>query len=443
MGGVVVTRRAWIVLTMVVAAGAIAASCTEPADQAGSTTAPPVTSAAAQTTAVTDSTAPGDTSAVTTAAPTTLAPPTGEPFVIGVVNTEGAPGLDFPEFANAFRAAAALANAELGGFGGRPVELEVCVAKGSPESSQACAQELAAKQVDLAMIGFDIFVDYPTFAAAGIPVIGAVPILPPDYSADAVYITAGNLVVQGSTANAITNPEYLGLTKVAVIANDAAATVSALASLEPALARGGATVTIIKGGETETDAGFRSLMQQAAATDPEVIISMYGQAGCVGLMRARVELGVDVPAFSTTACLGDAVIDAVGDAAIGWYFAGATGGAETEQSIQMRTWVGEITGVAPEDVDPFGFTSLGWLQAMTVQAVAASIGPSVTGQAIFDTFRAGTAVQWGTENELACGSIPSLSAVCSFAIPFAEYTADGAVAAFGGANISALDVLDV
>jgi branched-chain amino acid transport system substrate-binding protein len=229
--------------------GLLAVACTEPADDAVSTTAPPATTAAPASTAPTDTTVPSDTTAPTTAPPSTIAPPSGEPFVVGVVNTEGAPGLDFPEFANAFRAAAALANAELGGFGGRPVELEVCVAKGSPESSQACAQELAAKGVDLAMIGFDIFVDYPTFAAAGIPVIGAVPILPPDYSADAVYITAGNLVVQGSTANAITNPKYLGLTKVAIIANDSAATVSALASLEPALAKGGASVTVIKGGE--------------------------------------------------------------------------------------------------------------------------------------------------------------------------------------------------
>ena len=53
--------------------------------------------------------------------------PTGEPFVIGVVNTEGAPGTDFPEFSNAFRAAAAYVNAELGGIGGRPGELEVCL----------------------------------------------------------------------------------------------------------------------------------------------------------------------------------------------------------------------------------------------------------------------------------------------------------------------------
>ena len=82
-------------------------------------------------------------------------------------------------------------------------------------------------------------------------VIGAVPILPSDYTAD-----------------------------------DSPATLSALATLEPALAFTGATAVVIKGGETETDAGYRLLMQQAAATNPEAIVSMHGQSGCVALMRA-------------------------------------------------------------------------------------------------------------------------------------------------------------
>lgn len=440
------TRRSVMAVLAVVGLGL--AACTEAKDggNAGGTTAAPVTTAAPGTTAAPETTATGGETTMapeTTAGPTTLPPPSGEPFVVGVVNTEGAPGLDFPDFTNAFKAAAEYANTELGGFGGRPVELEICISQGSPESSQACAQDLAAQGVALAVIGLDVFVDYATFSAAGIPVIGAVPILPPDYTADAVYITAGNLVVQGSTANAITNPKYLGLKSVAVIANDAAATVSALASLEPALAKGGASVVVVKGGETETDAGYRSLMQQAAESNPEAIISLYGQAGCVALMRARVELGVTAPVFSNTACLADRVIEAVGDDAVGWYFAGSTGGVETDDTKTMRKYVAAVTGGTPEEVDPFGFTSLGWLEMLTVQRVAAGIGPDATGPAIIDVFRSRKALQWGSDAALECGSVASLPAVCSFAIPFAEYTADGAAAAFGGDNISALDVLDV
>jgi hypothetical protein len=184
-------------------------------------------------------------------------------------------------------------------------------------------------------------------------------------------------------------------------------------------------------------------MQQAAESNPEAIISLYGQAGCVALMRARVELGVTAPVFSNTACLADRVIEAVGDDAVGWYFAGSTGGVETDDSKTMKKYVAGVTGGTPEEVDPFGFTSLGWLEMLTVQRVAASIGPDATGQAIIDVFRSRKALQWGSDAALECGSVASLPAVCSFAIPFAEYTADGAAAAFGGDNISALDVLDV
>ena len=376
------------------------------------------------------------------AEPTTTNPrPTGEPFVIGVVNSEGNPGVDFPDFSIAFRAAAEYINAELGGFAGRPVELVVCATQASPESSQACAQDLAARRVDLAMIGLDLFVAYGTFESAGIPVIGAVPVFAGDYTADAVYITAGNLVVQAATANAITSERYLGLKRVAVIAADSAATADALTYLEPALESAGAEYTIIKGGETESDAGYRSLMQQAADFDPTAIIVFYAQAGCVGTMRARADLGLDVPTFASTACLSESVLDAVGDAAIGWYFAGASGGPESDDSLVMRRYVAELTGKRPDQIDRYGFTSLGWSQMLTIWQVASALDGPITGDAINEAFRAGRGRFWASDAPLACGSVRELPSVCLFEIPFATYTAQGIEPAFGGAQISALDVL--
>jgi branched-chain amino acid transport system substrate-binding protein len=393
-----------------------------------------------------------DTTSATTAAPSvdstaeagvvesTVAPPTGEPFVIGVVNTEGAPGLDFPEFTTAFEAAAAHINRDLGGFQGRPVQLEVCIAKGSPESSQACAQELADVQVDLVMLGIDIFVAYPTYAAAGIPVIGAVPVLPTDYTADAVFITAGNLVVQGSTANAITNPEYLGLQRVAVITNDSAQLASALSVLTPALEKAGATVTVVTGGETETDAGYLALMQEAEDSDPEAIVSLYGETGCVALMRARQNLGITAPVFSNTSCLSSRVTDAAGDAAVGWYFAGATGQDNPDDAV-IRAYVAEITGGSPADVDLNGFTTVGWGELLSIWRSAAALDAEVTGQAIIDAFRAGRGTQLGNGEPAPCGQIEAYRSVCTFSIPFAEFTTSGAQPAFGGEMVSAVELL--
>ena len=60
-------------------------------------------------------------------------PPTGEPILIGMVNTEGTPGLDFPEM-RAYTDHAATYLNEHGGFGGRPIEIAHCAVDGSPET---------------------------------------------------------------------------------------------------------------------------------------------------------------------------------------------------------------------------------------------------------------------------------------------------------------------
>jgi len=418
--------------------------CTE--SKAPTTAADPAPTSASVATSAPATTSVGSGSASTTAPSvasvpdSTVAAPTGEPFVIGVVNTEGAPGLDFPEFTTAFKAAAEHINRDLGGFKGRPVRLEPCVAKGTPESSQACAQELADKKVDLVMLGIDIFVAYPTYAAARIPVIGAVPVLPTDYTADAVFITAGNLVVQGSTANAITNPKYLGLKRVAVITNDSPQLASALASLQPALEKGGATVTVVSGGQNETDAGYLALMQDAADSNPEAIVSLYGETGCVALMRARKDLGIAAPVFSNTSCLSKRVTDAAGDAAVGWYFAGATGVERPDDAV-LRKYVAQVVGGKPEDVDVNGFASVGWGELLAIWDTADALSGDVTGPAVIDAFRAGHGTQLGNGQPAPCGQIAAYQSVCTFSIPFAQFTATGAAPAFGGEMISAVELL--
>ena len=51
---------------------------------------------------------------------------TGEPILIGIQNPEGDPNGSFPEYSAAALAAAEYINTELGGLGGRPIELELC-----------------------------------------------------------------------------------------------------------------------------------------------------------------------------------------------------------------------------------------------------------------------------------------------------------------------------
>ena len=119
--------------------------------------------------------------------------------MIGLVNSEGVPGLDFPDIRINTEATFAYLN-EHGGYGGRPLELVSCASKGSPETSQSCAQEIAGSDVELVLLGLDLFPGYPTFEASGLPVIGLLPLLPGDYTADALFVTGGNATLAAGMA---------------------------------------------------------------------------------------------------------------------------------------------------------------------------------------------------------------------------------------------------
>ena len=388
--------------------------------------------------AITEAPATSDAPAGTEAPATSDAPaaeelpaPTGEEMVIGLVNTEGgAGGLDFPDIRRFMEAAIEYTN-EHGGLGNRPVKLESCVVKGNPETSQACAQELVGKNVELILLGLDLFPDYKTYDAAGIPVIGVLPILPPDYTANALFLTGGNATSQA--ASAALAKDYFNATKVGIIHADNAGANSTASSLEAALDIAGIEWTAVKGGDNETDAGFQGLMRQATEGNPDVLVSLYSDAGCIGTMRARASLGITIPVITTNICADKDVIDAVGDDATGWYFAGLPEEKETPDRALLRRLLAPIMEVPEEEVTAaaLGLGGLGYTLWMSLidygnKMVADSV--EMSGQGLFDYLKTAEGLYlFGGVTPIACGSNPSYPAVCSFVFPFATYLGDGKV----------------
>jgi branched-chain amino acid transport system substrate-binding protein len=352
---------------------------------------------------------------------------TGEPFTIGVVNIEGAPTFDFPEFTDGFDAAAKYVNEQLGGAGGRPIVIEECIAQGTPESSQQCAQELAEKDVELVLVGLDIFTDYATYEAASIPVIGSIPILPPDYAAEAWYLTGGNLGVM--TAITAVADRELGAKKVGILSSDNPAGNAGSDILEDALTKAGIEYTIVKGGDNETDAGYQGLMRQANEGDPDVLISLYAGPGCVGTIRARTALGIDTPVLSTGLCRNKDVIDVVGDEAVDWIF--ATGDDSGELFDVMTRAIADFKGIEPDEVNTGGFTVIGFLQMMTMYEAANDIAAAngaeaLTGAAVYDEMKNSTnRTLWGGGQPYDCGQEPDYPSICTFGIQFSRFLPGG------------------
>jgi branched-chain amino acid transport system substrate-binding protein len=398
--------------------GTTAPAATEPADTAAPDTEATDTEPA--------DTAPDDTEATDSdpaaggAGFTSLAPPEGEPIVVGMVNTEGSPGLDFPEISEATRAGADFLN-EHGGMGGRPIQLEVCNADGAPETSQACAQELVGKGVEMVMLGLDLFPGYDTYTASNIPVTGVLPILPGDYTANALFLGGGNTTTTAAMAGFAS--EEFGAKTAGIISADNAGANGTEADLKKALDAAGITYVSIKGGDNETDAGFQGLMSQATANDPDVLFSLYADAGCIGTMRGRVSLGIETPVLTTAICSSAEVIDEVGDDAVGWYFIG--GQTERTGTPEAEDYQAILDTLGYTNSTELGLGNLGLTGLLTLASIAngmADEGADITGASIYETLGASDGVvNWPDGNALACGSVASIPTICAFTFPVATY----------------------
>ena len=102
-------------------------------------------------------------------------PVSGEPVVIGFVNSEGG-AFSVPEMRVGSEVAESVVNEQLGGIGGRPLEIVRCATDGSPESSIDCANQLVEEGVVAVHLGTDLGSDalVPVLDDAGIPIIGHV-----------------------------------------------------------------------------------------------------------------------------------------------------------------------------------------------------------------------------------------------------------------------------
>lgn len=468
-------RRSWTTLpALVVSLGLVAAACgsdaststpaaavTQPAGTEAAGTTPAATEPAATEPGATEAagtepagtepvaTEPTDTEAPATADPSSafpdLSPPTGEPIVLGLVNTEGTPGLDFPTIRINIGAAVDYLN-QHGGMGGRPIQLENCKVNGSPETSQSCAQELTGKNVDLVMLGLDLFPDYATYTAAGVPVVGVLPILSGDYTANALFLTGGNATTMGAMAAVAKN--HFNATSIGIVSADNPGANSSEASLVASLDAAGIAHTTVKGGDSETDAGYQGLMRQAAEGNPDLLVNLYSNAGCIGAMRGRAALGITIPVITTGICSSKDVLDVVGDDALGWTFVGAATQQDSVELTILQDVMAPALGVQPSEVDAatLGLGGLGLFLIMSLAQYADMMqtdGLEITGPSIYDYLGATNGLHlWPGGAEIDCGASEKYPTICSFTFPVAEYVGGGEVLTIEGLEaVSAKDYL--
>ena len=260
------------------------------------------------------------------------------------------------------------------------------------------------------MLGLDLFPGYDTFTASNIPVTGILPILPGDYTANALFLGGGNTTTTAAMAGFA--KENFDAKTAGIVSADNAGANGTEADLKKALDAAGITYVSIKGGDNETDAGFQGLMSQATADDPDVLFSLYADAGCIGTMRGRVSLGIE------TAGDHDRHLQ---------QRRGDRRGRRRRRRLVLRRGpdragrhrrrlptcdaILELLGFT--NSTELGLGGLGVTGLLTLATIANThgrdAGEDVTGASIYETLGASDGVvNWPDGNPLACGSVASI-----------------------------------
>lgn len=236
---------------------------------------------------------------------------TGEPIVLGMINQENTPVGSYPELSSAVEAAAAFVNDQLGGVGGRPIEVEVCNTEFSPEGSTACAQRFVDAGVPAVLGGIDVFgTGIDTLAENGIPFVGGIPISAPSVTSPVSYQWSGGIA--GATiAFAHHAATELGASSVAIAYPEFGTIADSAERGESVLREAGVEdVQLIPYPITATD--LTSPLQAAAAAAPEALIMLAADMGCLGAFEGVETVGLEAQVYLVGACATPNIIEEAG-----------------------------------------------------------------------------------------------------------------------------------
>jgi branched-chain amino acid transport system substrate-binding protein len=303
-------KRALVVVMVLAALAALAVGCSEPA---------PEDEEAEPTTGTVDDAREGATvverfggedwflGAVPEA--TEAADPGAEPVVIGLINQEDTPLGSFPEIRRAVEAGVEFVNAELGGVGGRPLELHSCITSFDPEMSASCAQEMVAEDVVALVGGIDVTSNgsIPVLEANGIPQLGGIPANVVEQQSDVTFFFSGG--VSGGLAAFLAHAAdegadsavlaYGEFDSFSVAANDYAAPVAELLGID---------LELVSFPLTATD--FLPVLTRAAQSEPDAIMVAAAGSSCAPIMRTYRDLGLEAQLYLVGACADGEIIEA-------------------------------------------------------------------------------------------------------------------------------------
>lgn len=318
--------------------------------------------------------------------------PSGEPVVVGFINVEGVPDISIPEIRAGSEAAVAYLNAESGGLGGRPIELEVCITTGAPESSAACAHKMVAQRVVAVLGGVDLgsAASLPILTAAGIAYLGLTPLLPADFTTNGAFtLDPGGL---GTAALASFAVDALGADRVAVLHHDSAqGRQLAEVFVRPALLQRGITPGRVELVAEKADAAdLTPALAAATGGGADAVIVVFPPPACSRIMQGVAALGVKARMLYIGRCGGPNAVKAGGAGAEGAYFFSSILNPDAHPNDpDVRRYATKIAKFGDPGVDAGSYdTTRGFATTVTFFRRLARLKPTdLTASAVSTAFR--------------------------------------------------------
>ena len=301
---------------------------------------------------------------------------TGKPLVVGMINMEDAPIGSFPELRRDAEAAVKYVNQELDGVRNRPLQLESCVTSGSPEASQACANQIRAKNPVAVLGGIDLgaSASLPIFERAKVPYVTLTPALGDELASPTSFTLAGGLA-----ADLLGEAEYITTTlqakKVGIVHLDLPGVQEAavLAARTVLQKRGVTDIKIVS--EKADAADFVPALRSATVSNPEVLMAVFPAQGCSRILQAAQALRLQARIFLPSACAAKEVFDAGGAAAEGVTFASGVVPYVNTQDPDVATYREKLERYGGGDATPSLLSQAGFALVMNLHRLLSKLEP--------------------------------------------------------------------
>lgn len=309
---------------------------------------------------------------------------TGTPVKIGLINNEGSSPTAEPSLGDAAVAAADYANAELGGIGGHPIQVDRCSETEDTASATACANQMVQDQVAAVVIGTTGFGAsmVPIITKAGIPYVSVTAAAAAEGTTPGTFMWSGGYVATlGGFAKYAAQQGYKKVTAYAIDTPASLAGANALGG--PLFKAAGVDLTV-----SPVPAGVPDATSQVTAglqSKPDAVAVIADEGTCTSILKALEVVDPTIPRMVITSCLTTSAVKALGSAMNGVKVFGASAPQASDAEGQLYQYV--MAKYAP-DANATGYTVTGYQSMLGLVRATAGLKGDPTPQSITTAIKA-------------------------------------------------------